>query len=105
MHLLLQLQEHKLAIPLLGPVNGWHYFEHKITGQTTITLGGTGAIDEVRLYPAINAQMTTYTYKSLIGMTSQCDANNHIIYYEYDGSGRLMLVRDQDNNIIKQNLL
>jgi YD repeat-containing protein len=89
--------------PIAGrSINGWHYFEHKITGQTTVTLSGTGAIDEVRLYPAVNALMITYTYKPLTGITSQCDANNRITYYEYDGLGRLMMVRDQDNNIIKQ---
>jgi hypothetical protein len=88
-------------------IGNYTYFEHLITGVTAVTVsfpnGGTGGtrIDELRLYPQ-TAQMTTYTFEPLIGMTSQCDANNKISYYEYDGLGRLKLIRDQDKYIIKQ---
>jgi YD repeat-containing protein len=68
--------------------------------STTLTISGTGVIDEVRLYPAA-AQMTTYTYSPLTGMTTQCDAGNRVTYYFYDALGRLMYVEDQDGNIIK----
>jgi YD repeat-containing protein len=83
-------------------VGAWTYYEQKITASsTTLTITGTGAIDEVRLYPA-DAQMTTYTYNAFGGLTSQCDINNRISYYEYDGLHRLSLIRDQNKNIIKQ---
>lgn len=81
-------------------INGWTYFIHKITGVTLVTLSGTGIIDELRLYPKA-AQMTTYTYDPLIGVTSKCDISNNIQYYEYDSLGRLKLIRDQDRNILK----
>jgi hypothetical protein len=42
--------------------------------------------------------MMSYTYQPLIGLTTQTDINNRI-NYEYDGLGRLMLVRDMYNNI------
>lgn len=87
--------------PVTGrTVNGWKYYEHKVNNQTAVSLSGAGLIDELRLYP-LNAQMTTYTYEPLIGMTSQCDANNVITYYEYDAFGRLTLIRDQDKNVIR----
>ncbi len=87
--------------PIQGKtIDGWTYFEHKITGQTSITVSGTNYIDELRLYP-FNAQMTTYTYSPLVGMTSGCDVDNKITYYFYDEFMRLKWIKDQDKNIIK----
>lgn len=67
-------------------------------GSYTIDL--SGQVDEVRFHPS-KAQMSTYTYEPLTGMTSSCDINNRITYYEYDGFGRLSLIRDQDRNVVK----
>jgi len=78
----------------------WTLFVYKVTGQSTISISGSGHIDELRLYPAA-AQMTTYTYDPLVGMTSQTDAGNRVTYYEYDGLARLKRIRDQDFNILK----
>jgi YD repeat-containing protein len=48
------------------------------------------------------ALVTTYTYKQLVGQTSITDPNNRTVYYSYDDFGRLDVVRDQDNNIVKK---
>jgi YD repeat-containing protein len=81
-------------------VNGWTYVEYQVGGATTISLSGAGSIDELRLYPKA-AQLTSYTYEPLLGITSQSDANGNISYYEYDNLGRLKFIRDTDKNIIK----
>jgi hypothetical protein len=83
-------------------INGWTYFEHRVTGVSQVLLSQTtpGFIDELRLYPSY-AQMSTYTYAPLIGMTSGCSANNIITYYEYDLLDRLQVIKDMDGNVIK----
>lgn len=81
--------------------NGWAYFEHRITGQTQITISGNGLIDELRLYPE-KSLMTTFTYEPLMGVTSQCDASNRITYFEYDAMARLNIIRDQDRFVVKK---
>lgn len=81
--------------------NGWTYYEHSISSTTGITITGTGTIDELRMYPK-EAQMSTYAYESLVGMSASCDINNRILYYEYDGSGRLYVIRDIDSNVLKK---
>jgi hypothetical protein len=87
--------------PIQGKtINGWTYFEHKFTGQTSITVSGSGYIDELRLYPA-TAQMTTYTYNPLVGTTTACDVDNKVTYYFYDAYQRLIRIKDQDGNIIR----
>jgi YD repeat-containing protein len=84
-------------------VNGWTYYEHQVVNPLNgnLTVSGTGTIDELRLYPS-GALMTSYSYDPLIGLTAQCDANNRFTYYEYDGLGRLALIRDQDKNVLKK---
>jgi len=86
-------------------IGQWSYFEVGLSGAVNTSMVkwahlGDTYVDEVRLHPA-DAQMVTYTFDPLIGMTSQCDPNNRVIYYEYDGLQRLKLVRDQYGNVVK----
>ncbi|OFX36691.1 MAG: hypothetical protein A2W97_12660 [Bacteroidetes bacterium GWE2_40_63] len=86
------------------PGTNWNYNERIITlssPQKIILTINRAVIDDVRLYPS-DAQMTTYTYDPLVGMTSETAPNGVTTYYEYDGFGRLYRVKDQDGNIIKQ---
>jgi len=78
----------------------WTQYEHLVSGQGSVTITGSGALDELRLYPK-DAQMTTCTYTPLLGMTSKCDAAGRISYFEYDSLGRLLRIRDQNDRILK----
>lgn len=82
----------------------WELVSQEIVGpsageQRTIGLGDL-YIDEVRLHSA-DAQMTTYTYNPLVGMTSSTDSNGRVTRYEYDGIGRLQAVKDEEGNVLK----
>jgi YD repeat-containing protein len=47
-------------------------------------------------------QVTTFSWSPLFGMTSQVDAAGTTTSYEYDNHGRLLTIRDKNNNIIKR---
>lgn len=49
-----------------------------------------------------NAQLTTYTYTPLWGMTTMTDTNNQKTSYVYDAMGRLSIIKDHGGNITKQ---
>ncbi len=70
--------------------------------QFKVYVGGdpNALFDDLRFHPS-DAMMTSYTYKPLIGITSESDSRNMPAYYEYDTFGRLKMVRDQQGNILK----
>lgn len=83
----------------------WYYdgtwkFQTEIPFTSTISRAGATRYDEVRVYPA-GVQMSTYTYKAGIGITSVTDYNNLTTYYNYDEFGRLKFVKDNNGNVLK----
>lgn len=86
---------------VIATQQGWNFYSTTVTGITTVTISGSGSIDELRLHPK-DANMITSTYEPMVGVTSTTDANNTIIYNEYDNLNRLKLVRDKDKNILKR---
>ena len=47
------------------------------------------------------AQVTTYTYRPLVGMTSATAPNGVTTYYEYDAFNRLKRTYIKENNVEK----
>jgi hypothetical protein len=97
-------------------INKWTYVEGEYllpsaydgSTVTDITLWVYGSdtpgkiwFDDLRLYPA-DAQMTTYTYEPLVGMTSQTGPDNKIRTYKYDDFGRLEFVKDHNGDVINK---
>lgn len=88
-----------------GSPENWEYITVPVSVTSGVvqpfTIGDAATIiDEVRLYPA-DAQMTTYTYAPLVGLTTSADANCITTYYDYDSFGRLKHLKDQKRNIVK----
>ena len=82
--------------------NGWDLFSISLPNASGVHINGYGLIDELRLHPK-DANMVTSTYEPGLGLvTSTVDANNMVIYNEYDTLNRIKIIRDKDKNIIKR---
>jgi len=99
------------TIPFTPPADGmtyvmsyWYWssnqwiFSDEIPFNQTINIGSR--LDDIRVYP-LGSAMTTYAYDPGVGITSVTDSNNKFTTYEYDGSGRLKLIKDNNGNIVK----
>jgi hypothetical protein len=84
----------------LYTIDEWTLYEFEISGINTVSISGTGTIDDLKLYPK-GSLMSNFTYDPGIGKTSETGANNHIMYFDYDGLGRLIQLRDEHKNILK----
>lgn len=57
-------------------------------------------VDEVKVRPP-HARMVTYTYNSFFQITAKKDDNAIGEYYEYDGIGRIIAIRNEKREIIR----
>ncbi|GGH33106.1 hypothetical protein GCM10011418_47090 [Sphingobacterium alkalisoli] len=94
----------QVSISSVPSADDWYECRYVFRNATSITIGSSltsgTLIDDVRLYP-VDAQMTTYTYDPLIGMTSMTDPRGITEYYKYDGFQRLKDVLDFESNVLK----
>ncbi len=71
------------------------------TGNETALLT---ALENLRNDSALaGAMITTYTYKPLVGVTSETDYKGDTRTYEYDPFGRLIQVKDKEGNSLTEN--
>lgn len=88
----------------------WRYYEAEFIANGTVGLVYASSsiiplnvnIDELMLTPA-NAQMESYSYNTGTGNITAVNAGNgSVLFYEYDGFGRLVVVRDDAGNVLKK---
>lgn len=75
----------------------WVYHTQAFSSGMSIT----GPVDDVRIFPA-GAMMSTYTYRPLVGMTSEIDPRGYTSYFTYDAFSRLSTELDKDRNVLKR---
>ncbi|MDF2191498.1 hypothetical protein [Paraflavitalea sp. CAU 1676] len=78
----------------------WKCFEANLNNVTSVNVSGS-LIDEVRLHPQ-GALMTTFSHMPLVGIVAQVEPDNEVTRYEYDALGRLRMIRNEDQQIVKQ---
>ena len=92
---------------LANTAKGWQQVRIRLRFTTIGSIrlnasgGGTIMIDDLVLQP-VGAQLSSYTYDALRGMTSQTDASGRTTTYEYDAMGRLVRTRDEQGRILSQ---
>ncbi|MCB2380467.1 RHS repeat protein [Hymenobacter sp. BT635] len=93
----------ELQLVAQGP-GSWRQYSQRLSAATAVQLQANGpalTLDELRLYP-VGAQMSSYTFTSLLGITSATTPDGRLMTYEYDAQGRLRRVRDEQGRILTQ---
>lgn len=80
--------------------NVYHVGFQNLDGVNLIT-----ALEDMRdeLALTTDAQVTIYTYKPLVGVTTVTDPRGYTMEYIYDTQNRLEMVKDQDGHVIQKN--
>jgi YD repeat-containing protein len=82
-------------------VDGWRVYTTTLRNVSSVTLNlGNVWMDELRLHP-VGAEMRTFTYTPLVGVTAVGDAANTITVFDYDKAGRLNVIRNTKDQQIK----
>lgn len=93
-------------------LNQWVYLEGEVDVPATTKRiylrvdnnatngGGNVWFDDLRFHP-VDAQMSTYTYVPLVGLTSETDPNGLKTQFVYDLNNRLEYVLDNEGNVLQ----
>jgi YD repeat-containing protein len=87
-----------LADAISDPLERITYLKCYIKNYGPGSQGLPAYYDDVRFVPS-DAQMTTYTYDPLVGMTSVSDNFGRVTKYGFDGFNRLEEIRDNEGFI------
>ncbi len=111
----LKVPDKTYALPLTTPVTSWsessmelvnHMASYNSDGLVTQQVGLDGITtnysydsDGYLTQTEVNGRTTDYLYNPLVGIEKVTDANDRSVTYEYDNRNRLLLTRNDDNEI------
>lgn len=78
----------------------WTLYQRVFTGLNSVTLTGAVIIDDLRLFP-YESVFRSFTYDLGEEISTITDSSGDILYYEYDGFGRLRFIRDDQGNVVE----
>jgi YD repeat-containing protein len=73
-----------------------------VSDLSAVNESNLGAINALR-QGLSSAMVTIYTHIPLVGVSSITDPKGQTVYYNYDGLGRLLNVKDANGNILNEN--
>lgn len=73
-----------------------------VQGLSNINEGNLTSINLLR-NTLLKSQITTFTYKPLVGVATVTDPKGYTTKYTYDACNRLYLIKDDDGNILSEN--
>lgn len=74
----------------------------RVAGAAEPSASDMAAINNLRPNTSLNALVSTYTYKPLVGILTATDPSGTTTYYEYDTFGRLKRTKDVDGRTIQE---
>lgn len=102
---------YKGQLPIAKIENATYAQVSAVLGVSTLNLLRTSVMSETAVRNALNvlrghhsmknSKVWTYTYEPLLGVKSITDPRGATENYEYDGFGRLSVVKDFEGNILK----
>lgn len=75
-------------------------YVNTLSSASTLTAADVAKLEKLRT-ALPSAQVTLYTYKPFVGVTSTTDGSGRKVTYEYDSGGRLEMVKDEDGKILE----
>jgi hypothetical protein len=88
----------------LKTLNAFKYKIHTQSNKGTLSTDTNIRLMMNKLRIALpHTQITSYTYKKLVGITSITDPRGQTVYYHYDDFNRLEFVKDDIGNILRNN--
>ncbi|WP_177181294.1 RHS repeat domain-containing protein [Parapedobacter koreensis] len=92
--------EVKNALP--ADVSGTGFSQSVLTNVTSTEAAKEAELAKIRNHASMKkAEVTTYTFKPSVGMSSKTDATGRRTSYEYDAYGRLVRVKDHFGNVLE----